>query len=215
MIGRAKKRNSTHCEFQYHIFRETRVFLNGGNGGDPFPSRGLYNGVATHSLQILQARSIYLENGDSSLRNKTSASFPAKSPAAPNRERQCRAQNFGRRGNNNNSEAVLISRTRQPRYCSRNYASKIHLPPALTNFRQTRFPRFRKYLHGSAAVTPASRRSTLAPPPPRPSPPKSALAKNFAGLRFSRADPVKNSAPSAREIPLGNSVDSSERGSRP
>lgn len=56
---------------------------------------------------------------------------------------------------------MLISRTLRPRYCSRNYASKIHLPPALTNFWQTRFPGFRKYLHGSAAVIPASRRFTL------------------------------------------------------
>ena len=58
----------------------------------------------------------------------------------------------------NNNEDALISRTVQPRYCSRNYASKIHLLPALTNFRQTRFPGVRKYLHGSAAVIPASRR---------------------------------------------------------
>ena len=73
------------------------------------------------------------------------------------------------RGNNKDG-VVLISRTLHPRYCSRNYASKIHLLPALTNFRQTRFPGFRKYLHGSAAVIPASRRPLcLLPSPIHPS----------------------------------------------
>ena len=62
----------------------------------------------------------------------------------------------------NNNGVVLISRL-QPRYRCRNYASKIHLLPALTNFRQTWFPRFRKYLLGSAAVIPASRRFTALP----------------------------------------------------
>lgn len=50
--------------------------------------------------------------------------------------------------------------------------------PALTNFRQTRFPGFRKYLHGS-------RRRDAYPATPSPRRPrKSATAKNFARLWF-------------------------------
>lgn len=94
------------------------------------------------------------------------------------------------RGNNNDG-AVLISRTLHPRYCSRNYASKIHLLPALTNFRQTRFPGFRKYLHGSAAVIPASRRPLcLLPAPIHPSG-KSTTVKNFPRLWFFPKFPLK------------------------
>lgn len=80
----------------------------------------------------------------------------------------------------NNNGVALISRL-QPRYCCRNYASKIHLLPALTNFRQTWFPGFRKYLHGSAAVIPASRRFTASPPllPVRPSPQPWKISRDY------------------------------------